>query len=188
MLRIDADERIGDRQREGLRATLREAPEDVTGIEIARRIRFLGRELRYGDTYPIWLLRLWRRGEGLCEDTWMDEHIILRRGKTRRVQGDLIHDIPKDLTEWTVKHNWYASRECQDISNREAAAALAGQAGTKRWLKQNVYLRFPAVLPGVLLLVLPVFLQAGFSGWEAGSDLPFSARILVPLSGGCQAI
>jgi len=168
VLRIDADERIGRRQREELRAALREAPEDVTGFEIVRRIRFLGRELRYGDTYPIWLLRVWRRGEGRCEDTWMDEHIVLRRGKVRRVKGDLIHDLPKDLTEWTAKHNWYASRECQDIKSREAAAALEGQAGTKRWLKQNVYLRFPLFYRAFFYWFYRYFLKRGFLDGRQG--------------------
>jgi glycosyltransferase involved in cell wall biosynthesis len=161
VLRIDADERIGHRQRENLRAALAEAPEDVTGLEIARRIRFLGRELRYGDTYPIWLLRVWRRGEGRCEDTWMDEHIVLQ-GKVRRIPGDLIHDIPKDLTEWTAKHNWYASRECQDLKSREASEALAGQARTKRWLKQNVYLRFPPFYRAFFYWFYRYFLKLGF--------------------------
>jgi glycosyltransferase involved in cell wall biosynthesis len=162
VLRIDADERIGDRLRKALATVLREAPGDVTGFEMARRIRFLGRELRYGDTYPVWLLRVWRRGEGRCEDTWMDEHIVLRQGKVRRVQGDLIHDIPKDLTEWTAKHNWYASRECQDITSHEAAAALEGQAGTKRWLKQNVYLRFPLFYRALFYWFYRYFLKLGF--------------------------
>lgn len=162
VLRIDADERIGDRQRDEMRTALREAPQDVTGLEVARRIRFLGRELRYGDTYPIWLLRVWRRGKGRCEDTWMDEHIVLRRGEVRRVQGDLIHDIPKDLTEWTAKHNWYATRECQDVTSRDAAAALDGQAGTKRWLKQNVYLRFPPFYRAFFYWFYRYFLKLGF--------------------------
>lgn len=162
IVRIDADERIGDLQREELRAALREAPDDVTGFEVARRIRFLGRELRYGGTYPIWLLRVWRRGEGRCEDTWMDEHIVLRGGKVRQVQGDLIHDIPKDLTEWTAKHNGYASRECHDITSREAAAALEGQAGTKRWLKQNVYLRLPLFYRAFVYWFYRYFLKLGF--------------------------
>jgi glycosyltransferase involved in cell wall biosynthesis len=168
VLRIDADERIGDRQREALLAALREAPEDVTGFEIARRLRFLGRELRHGDTYPVWLLRVWRRGEGRCEDTRMDEHIVLRRGKVRRVQGDLIHEIPKDLTEWTAKHNWYASRECQDITRREAAAVLEGQAATRRWLKQNVYLRFPLFYRAFFYWFYRYFLKLGFLDGRQG--------------------
>jgi glycosyltransferase involved in cell wall biosynthesis len=162
VLRIDADERIPPELRDELLREMQAAPEGIIGFECARRIRFLGRLLRYGDTYPIWLVRVWRNGVGRCEDTWMDEHIVLGQGKVRRVQGDLIHDIPKDLTEWTAKHNGYASRECQDITSREAAAALEGQAGTKRWLKQNVYLRLPLFFRAFFYWFYRYFLKLGF--------------------------
>ena len=92
----------------------------------------------------------------------MDEHIVLRQGKVRRVQGDLIHVIPKDLTEWIAKHNWYASRECQDIKKREAAAKLEGQAGMTRWLKQNIYLRFPPFYRALLYWFYRYFFRLGF--------------------------
>jgi hypothetical protein len=165
---MDADERLSERLRNELTAAVNRLPADVTGIEVPRRIRFLGRRLRYGATYPTWLLRVWRRGEGRCEDTWMDEHIVLRRGNVRRVQGDLIHEIPKDLTEWTAKHNWYASRECQDITGRAAAAALDGQAGTKRWLKQNVYLRLPLFYRAFFYWFYRYFVKLGFLDGRQG--------------------
>jgi hypothetical protein len=109
------------------------------------RIRFLGRDLRWGGTYPVWLLRVLRQGAGSCEKTWMDEHIVLTHGSVERVRGDLIHDIPKSLTEWTVKHNWHADRECLDISGdggnrgRDCSDSLAGPAAQQRWHKQDVY-------------------------------------------------
>jgi SAM-dependent methyltransferase len=98
----------------------------------------------------------------------MDEHIVLRQGKVQRVQGDLIHDIPKDLTDWTAKHNWYASRECQDIARREAATALDGQAGRKRWLKQNVYLRLPLLYRAFFYWFYRYFLRLGFLDGKEG--------------------
>lgn len=162
MLRIDADERISELQRKDLQAALQAVPDDIMGFEIARRIRFLGRELRYGDTYPVWLLRIWRRGEGRCEDTWMDEHIVLRRGRVGRVQGDLIHDIPKNLTEWIAKHNWYASRECQDITGLRTVALLDGQAGKRRRIKQSVYLRCPLFCRVLLYWFYRYFIKLGF--------------------------
>jgi glycosyltransferase involved in cell wall biosynthesis len=168
VMRIDADESVSDQQRANLLRALSGAQQDVIGFEIARRIRFLGRELRHGATYPVWLLRVWRSGEGRCEDSWMDEHIVLRQGKVQRVQGDLIHNIPKDLTEWTAKHNWYASRECQDITGSEAATALDGQAGAKRWVKQNVYLRLPLFHRAFFYWFYRYFLKFGFLDGREG--------------------
>ena len=45
----------------------------------------------------------------------MDEHMVLSSGETLKLRGDLIHEIPKSLSEWTRKHDWYAERECKDI-------------------------------------------------------------------------
>jgi hypothetical protein len=98
----------------------------------------------------------------------MDEHTVLREGKVQRVQGDLIHDIPKDLTDWTANHNWYASRECQDIASRESAAALDGQAGTKRRLKQNLYLRLPLFYRAFFYWFYRYFLKLGILDGRQG--------------------
>jgi glycosyltransferase involved in cell wall biosynthesis len=143
LIRIDADERISELQRDEIRKSLQWAASDVTGFELARRIRFLGRDLRFGCTYPVWLVRIWRLGYGRCEDAWMDEHIVLGDGKIERIEGDLIHVIPKDLSEWTAKHNWYATRECADLSGGEGESDLTGQSQRIRWLKNNVYLHLP---------------------------------------------
>jgi glycosyltransferase involved in cell wall biosynthesis len=143
ILRIDADERFHpDLTRELIRL-IPTLPLDVTGIEVPRLIRFLGREIRYGDSYPVWLLRLWRKGKGRCEDRWMDEYIQLGEGSTVRVRGDLLHDIPKSLTEWTAKHNGYATRECIDIQVKREAAPVGEGHGFRGKVKQSVYLRLP---------------------------------------------
>jgi len=162
MLRIDADERISERLHKEIRKSLHEAAADVNGFEFARRIRFLGRDLRYGSTYPIWLLRIWRSGFGQCEDSWMDEHIVLHTGKVGRVEGDLIHVIPKDLSEWTGKHNWYATRECKNLSEKASLVQLEGQAHRSRWLKTNLYLRLPLFFRSFLYWFYRYIIKLGF--------------------------
>lgn len=168
LLRIDADERISPRQHQDIRRALSEAATDVTGLELARRIRFLGRDLRYGCTYPIWLLRIWRSGYGQCEDLWMDEHIVVRCGKVERVDGDLIHVIPKDLSEWTAKHNWYATRECKDLTGEANKTQLDGQAQKTRWLKSNVYLRLPLFYRAFFYWFYRYILRFGFLDGRPG--------------------
>ena len=169
LFRIDADERVSERLAESLRRRLPRFGPEVSGVEVACRIRFLGRQLRWGDTYPVWLLRLWRRGKGRCEDTWMDEHMLLDGGKTVRVQGDLIHEIPKSLSEWTRKHDWYADRECRDIlAHSVNATRLHGQARLKRILKQQVYLRLPLFYRAFFYWFYRYFLRLGFLDGKEG--------------------
>ena len=168
VLRIDADERISNRQLQEIRKSLHRAGVDVTGFELARRIRFLGRDLKYGSTYPIWLLRIWRSGYGRCEDLWMDEHIIVRCGQVERVGGDLIHVIPKDLSEWAAKHNWYSTRECTDLSGGETETDLTGQSQRTRWLKNNVYLHLPLFYRAFLYWLYRYVMRLGFLDGRPG--------------------
>ena len=161
ILRIDADERLHPRLASELTRVLAQVPGDVTGLVVPLRVRFLGRDLRFGDAYPVWLLRLWRRGEGRCEDRCMDEHIVLAWGRTLRVHGDLIHDVSKNLTQWIAKHNWYATRECADIQSVGPSLVLDDAAGIRRRLKQSVYLRLPPFYRAFAYWFYRYFLRLG---------------------------
>lgn len=169
VLRIDADERLSEDLRAELRRRLPLFGPEVAGLLVPCRVRFLGRSLRWGGTYPVWLLRVWRRGRGRFEETWMDEHVVLDGGKVGRLRGDLIHDIPKSLSEWTRKHDWYAELECRDILCATGKAArLHAQAGRKRLLKEKVYLRLPLFCRAFLYWFYRYFVRLGFLDGREG--------------------
>lgn len=168
VLRIDADESLHPKLAKELLDILPDLSSEVTGIEVARRIRFMGRDILHGDMYPVWLLRLWRRGVGRCEDRWMDEYIELTKGRKIRVRGDLLHNIPKSLTEWTDKHNGYAERECIDIRSIEPTKVLAGDKGSRRRLKESVYLRMPLFYRAFAYWFYRYFLKLGFLDGQVG--------------------
>jgi glycosyltransferase involved in cell wall biosynthesis len=165
ILRIDADERLSQELRQALQERLPGLESEVSGLLVPVRIRFLGRFIRHGDTYPVWLLRLWRKGLGRFEDTWMDEHLVLSAGRVLKLRGDLIHDIPKNLSEWTQKHDAYAARMCKDIlaeGNGGAAPLASRQAKVKRLLKKHLYLRLPAFHRAFLYWFYRYFFRLGF--------------------------
>ena len=167
VMRIDADERLSNQLRQSL-SRLRDHSE-VAGFLVPRRTRFAGRTLRWGDSYPVWLLRVFRRGMGRCEETWMDEHIVVGGGEVRRLDGDLIHEIPKSLSEWTRKHDWYAERECKDILlGGVEDSGPAGQAGVKRVLKKGLYLRSPLFIRAFAYWFYRYFLRLGFLDGKQG--------------------
>lgn len=167
--RIDADERVSPELKESLRKRLPGLPPDVTGVLVPLRVQFLGKGLRWGGVYPVWLLRLWRRDAARCEDSWMDEHMLLGHGQARRISGDLIHVIPKSLSEWTRKHNWYAERECRDILDGvRRARDFEGQARVRKFLKQSVYLKLPLFHRAFLYWFYRYFLRLGFLDGKEG--------------------
>ncbi|OIN60794.1 glycosyltransferase family 2 protein [Arsenicibacter rosenii] len=117
ILRMDADEYITSELAQEIQQKLPGLPDDVSGIYIKRRVLFMDRWIKHGGYYPIWLMRFWRRGQGICEQTWMDEHIKLTRGRPVRFDHDVVDHNLNNLTWWTQKHNNYAIREVIDLLN-----------------------------------------------------------------------
>lgn len=107
-MRLDADEVLEPALVEELAEMLASLPDDVSGIEIDRKHIFLGRWIRHGGRFPVRLLRVWRTGLGRLEDRWMDEHVVLRQGKSVRAHGRFADENVNDLTFFTAKHNDYA--------------------------------------------------------------------------------
>ncbi|WP_149243528.1 glycosyltransferase family 2 protein [Dyadobacter sp. 32] len=117
LMRMDADEFITDELAAELNTSLHTTPEAVSGLYVKRRVVFMDQWIRRGGYYPIWLLRVWRAGTGICEELWMDEHIKLSSGQTARLQNDIVDHNLNNLTWWTQKHNNYSIREVIDLLN-----------------------------------------------------------------------
>ena len=117
LMRMDADEYITHELAQELNTSLSGTPETISGLYVKRRVVFMDQWINHGGYYPIWLLRIWRRGEGVCEELWMDEHIKLSTGTTAQLQHDIVDHNLNNLTWWTQKHNNYAIREVIDLLN-----------------------------------------------------------------------
>ena len=170
IMRMDADERFTPELVEELRSTLDGFEPDVTGLLVKRQVWFWGRWVRHGGYYPTWLLRTWRTGEAVCEQRWMDEHMVLRGGTSQRLAHDIIDENHKGLGFWIDKHNRYADREVLDLLDRAAAeeSEPADQAGRRRWAKTNIYYRLPPYLRAFCYWSFRYFLQRGFLDGRAG--------------------
>ncbi len=165
VMRLDADESLTPELVQELKSLLPTLPPEVGGLMLKRRIYFLGRFIRHGGIYPTWLLRIWRRGQAHCEDRWMDEHIVLTSGSIRNLNHDIIDENHKGVTFWTGKHNHYADREVLDMLALERGQdedIPAGQAGRRRWAKQNLYARSPLFLRAFLYWFYRYFVRLGF--------------------------
>lgn len=176
VLRLDADETVTPDLRDQIARFLPIASVDVEGINVGRRMTFLGRSMRHGGLFPIRVLRLFRLGKGRCEDRWMDEHIKVS-GTVAELPGEILDDNLNSLTWWTAKHNSYASREVVDILNLEfgfmphdtvADLRGAGQAGVKRWIKEKVYTRLPGGLRAFGYFLYRYIIRLGFLDGREG--------------------
>lgn len=171
VMRLDADERLTAELVAELREKLPNLPADVTGLMLKRRVYFWGRWMRHGGYYPLWLLRIWRRGAARCEDRDMDEHMLIADGRIANLDRDLIDENHKGLGFWIDKHNRYADKEVAALRSA-AGGADAGRAGyavaRKRFLKDKIYGRAPRFLRAFLYWAFRYFIQLGFLDGKPG--------------------
>src|SRR5215472_1548839 len=178
-LRIDADEYLSDALRGALSAflSLPGQDADVTGVAVRRTMVFLHRPLRWGTMGNRFMLRMFRTGVGRCEDRWMDEHIVLRTGRSARISAELFDENLNNIGWWVNKHNGYATREAIDLllARQDAApGASTGEPGLhsrdrfRRFLKHDVYARIPPTLRAVAYFFYRYIVRLGFLDGRAG--------------------
>lgn len=176
VIRIDADEYLDDRLIDQINRHLGQIGNEYTGIRVKRIMYFMDRPLRRGGMYPIWHLKIWRRGIARCEQRWMDERMVLSQGKVTELDGDLVDHNLNNLTWWTAKHNGYATREAIDILDRiygftQAVSMSSKFFGTseerRRWLKHR-YLKLPLFVRPFMFFLVRYFIQLGFLEGKRG--------------------
>ncbi len=176
VMRMDSDEYILPQLASEINSTLRTTTNEVSGFFIKRRVNFMGRWIKHGGYYPIWLLRIWRYEKGKIEERWMDEHIKLTDGSTKHLLNDLVDDNKNALTWWTNKHNNYATREAADLLNTiyrfklydEVEPKLLGtQEQRKRKLK-HIYARMPLFIRPFIYFIWRYFIKLGILDGKQG--------------------
>lgn len=172
VMRMDADEYLTETLAQEIKSKLPTLPNEVSGVVLKRQVHFMGRWIKHGGYYPTSLLRIWRTGHAVIEQRWMDEHTILTQGTSIHFKHDFVDDNLNHLTWWTQKHNQYSTREAADILNRkynlssehQGVTTPAGtkQAATKRWYKNNLYLRLPLFFRAFLYFQYRYWIKLGF--------------------------
>ena len=178
--RLDADEEVLPDLAAFLQNDLESMSGNIDGIEVRRRIYFLGRWIRHGGIYPNHVLRIFRNGRSRCEMTWMDEHMVVE-GDVYRLNADLKDENTKPLRWWTAKHNWYSDRELFNLLESDQDGEADGvtprffgtQGERRRWLKTRVYARFPMSWRSRLYFLYRYYIQRGFLDGPEGRIFHF---------------
>ena len=111
VLRLDADEYLSDGLIQEIKDNLPNLPDGINGVNLKLRLKFLGKELRFGHLKPVSVLRLWRKDSAYMEQRWMDERIVLKEGQAVTFRHCFVDDNLNGLSAWTQKHNNYSNRE-----------------------------------------------------------------------------
>jgi glycosyltransferase involved in cell wall biosynthesis len=172
VLFLDADEAVTPELRAELARVLAAPPEGIAGLAVKRRFIFLGRWLRHGGYYPIWILRVVRHRLARCEARGVDEHLIAD-GPTARLAHDLLHEDRRPFARWVERHVRYAELAAADVlhgSHGELSshAWSSNQAARTRWWYERVYLRLPLGLRAFAYFLYRYVLRGGFLDGREG--------------------
>ena len=171
VLRLDADEYLTNKLLNEVLYRINHLDNGITGVYLRRRIYFMGKWIKYGGVYPTLILRLWRNGKAVCEQRWMDEHMIILEGLAIKFDYDFIDDNKKDMSFWISKHNNYATREAFEQLNEKCntfklitfkSAFGGGQAKMKKYIKQRIYNRIPLPFRSLSFFIYIYIIRLGF--------------------------
>lgn len=175
VFRLDADEYITKELSDEISQKVPTMSDHISAINLNRRVFFMGRWMKHGGIYPLYLPRIWRAGCGTVEDRHMDEHLVLSKGGFISFKKDFIDDNRNTLDWWINKHVKYATREALDISLKKELAnednispkIWGTQAERKRFCKK-IYLDLPLFVRPTLYFIWRYFVKFGFLDGKEG--------------------
>lgn len=174
ILRLDADEYLLPELITELQERVPSLDENVTGITFKRRHIFLERWMRRG-TYPVMILRMFRKGKAICEQRLMDEHIELLEGENITFEHDFVDHNLNNISWWAQKHVNYAVREAAelldveyDITGADSGTRNLSPATLKKRSLKLKYARQPLFWRSFAYFCYRYFLKFGFLEGKEG--------------------
>ena len=106
---------------------------ECDGYAVRRRNLFLAREIKHCGWQRDWVVRLIRNGRGRYHERELHEELRVE-GKVGRLQGALIHDTGRDLSQWQRKIIRYGEWEARRQKGKPAPSGA--------WMAFHPLLRF----------------------------------------------
>jgi Glycosyltransferases involved in cell wall biogenesis len=164
-LHLDADERVSDALASELRTLFSDngPPLSIGGYYIPRLVHFHQQPIRHGGMWPIYHLRLFRRGCGHCESRKYDQHFYVD-GQSAQLKEPMIDDIRLSLTEWSARHNRWADAEVDEILVPSSGVIPPGKATpvAKKRAQRSYYYKAPLFWRAFGLFLYRYVVKRGF--------------------------
>lgn len=170
----DADERVTPELQREIIAKINDAGLGHAAYRLRYKNMFMGRWIRRGGLYPVWIIRLFRPDLIRYEDREVNAHPVVK-GTLGDLREHFVHfSFNKGLKPWFIKHNSYSDMESKEAvrvlegsSAEKVRLAMSGQtpAIRRRALKD---LSFFLPLRAAARFCYMYFLRAGFLDGAAG--------------------
>lgn len=110
----DADERVTPGLRDEILAVINDPGMPHAAYRLRYKNMFMGRWIRHGGVYPVWIIRLFQPGRIRYEDREVNAHPVVQ-GTLGDLREHFIHfSFNKGLRPWFQKHNSYSDMEARE--------------------------------------------------------------------------
>ena len=176
LFRLDADEYLSDELILEIKEKMPKLEANISGIVFERKMYFLDKLMTKG-MIQMYMLRMFRYKKGVCEDRWMDEHIVLTEGESMMFDGYFIDHNLNPLGWWIEKHNNYSIKEAVELLNLEfqlleptdkaITHVMSADAQSKRDKKKK-YANMPLFWRSFIYFVYRYIFKLGFTQGKEG--------------------
>lgn len=177
VMMLDADEALTPAVAEEIAAAVVDADPRTAGFLLCRKTIFFDRWLRHSDGYPVWIMRLVRRGRARFVDAGHGEVPAPPvDGMLEKIREPFLHyPFSHGLSQWLARHNVYSSREAE-LEAREPPQwtwrdILCGDSTQRRKGLRNLGRRLP--MRPLLRFCHHYFWKGGFLDGRAGLAYSF---------------
>lgn len=179
-LHLDADEVLDEPAVAAILAVLDAGERAPHRAYLLRRVDyFMGRRLRYSGLNP-WHLRLFRSGDGACEQRLYDQHFVSPQ-PAGRLGGCMLDKNAVSLSDWTARHNRWSELEAAEMRGGPTPGVASGVLQPRlrgdprertRWLKAWYY-RLPGGPRALAYFVYRYVFRLGFLDGREGFYFAF---------------
>lgn len=167
VMNVDADERLTPDSKAELCSLTEKYLHDptVNGIVLRYRFVFMGKLIRHSRSNKM---RLFKKGKAFMENVELDEHFVLREGRSCNMKHSLLHIEYKGIDHLTRKMNEYALRKAKEvieIQKKEKTVSYEGLASVtkkRRYLNYNLYYKLPIALRAKWYYIYVYYLHLRF--------------------------
>lgn len=176
VMHMDADERFTPELTAWFVNEFSEKKKMTDGFLFSRKVIFMNKWIKYGGQYPNYHARLFRDHLGHCENKDYDQHFVIESNRITVVpRADIINNVATDIDDFIASHNRWATKEAKEIFSNHGlpvgevrANILGNPMQRQRWLKHNIFEKFPLFIRSFLYFSYRYFLRLGFLDGKEG--------------------
>lgn len=176
VMHLDADERFTPELTAWFVNEFSEKKKITDGFLFSRKVIFMNKWIKHGGQYPNYHARLFREHLGHCENKDYDQHFVIDSNRITVVpRADIINNVVTDLDDFITSHNRWATKEAKEIFSNHGlsvgevkANILGNPMQRQRWLKHNIFEKFPLFIRSFLYFSYKYFLRLGFLDGKEG--------------------